>query len=219
VKTNLLQAFLSHPLVAILALLVTPIGLYHWRQHAQAQQEAALAFPDLGAYTARAEMEQPEERAPTPKLVNAPGIRPVQMHSADVRGVRNSDEVIGVIVDGKPRAYLAAATRQLRCCVVNDVLGDRPITVVHAFEFDEFRVLTSKRRSAAETAPASLEVGILGSIEGTLFLTYGQKRFYFDEHGIPLSDYPFARCTWGAWKNAYPDTDLFTGDLPLDTGT
>jgi hypothetical protein len=216
VKTNLLQAFLSHPLIAILALLVTPIGLYHWRQHAQAQQEAEFEYLDSEAYSARAEMEQPKERALGRNLINAPGVRPVQMHSADVRGVRNSDEVIGVIVDGKPRAYLAAATRQLRRCVVNDLLGDRPITIVHAFEYDQFRVLTAKR--GGEAAPAPLEVQILGSIEGTLYLTYGERRFYFNDHSIPLSDYPFARCTWGVWKNAYPDTDLFTGQLRLDKG-
>jgi hypothetical protein len=121
-----------------------------------------------------------------------------------------------VIVDGRPRAYLAAATRQLRRCVVNDVLANRPITVIHAAEANEFRVLTGKKKAGAQAAPAALDVRIVGSIEGTLYLSVGEKRFYFDEEKLSLIDYPFARCSWGVWKNAYPDTDLYTGELRLD---
>ena len=31
------------------------------------------------------------------------------------------------------------------------------------------------------------------------------------EERIPYGDFPFERTTWGAWRAAHPDTDIYVG--------
>jgi hypothetical protein len=218
VKTNGLKAFLSHPLVAILALVVAPVGIYNWGQHAQYRRDAALEkpeWPDPVLATATDSHGEPQYAT---DYVNVPGVQPSTFQSGPQTGRLANEEVIGVVVNGQPRAYLLEAMWSLKECVINDVVAGQPIAVVHAADAGVIRVLTPRnhRKSAKGAPPASPpELTIVGALEGQLYLSgYGQD-FFFDAQNIPLVDYPYSRCTWRVWRRAYPESDLYTGDIEL----
>jgi hypothetical protein len=219
VKTERLKSFLSHPLMAVLALVVAPVGLYEWAQQAHEQHVAALERPEFPDPTRAEEgdLGAPQYRV---KYVNVPGVQPRDFLSASDGSVPPSEEVIGVVVNGQPRAYLLEATRPLEECVVNDIVGGQPLSVVQSAEMGVIRVLTprtarkeTKNHDAAPASPADLT--IVGALEGQLLLSgYGQE-FFFDAERIPLVDYPYSRCTWRTWRRAYPNTDLYIGNVKL----
>jgi hypothetical protein len=216
VKTERLKSFLSHPAVAVLALIVAPMGIYEWGNQKQQQQVAELERSEVENATA---VQGVGEHANyTARYVNAPGVRPTVYRSPSECTVLHEEEVIGVVVNGQPRAYLVQATRPLQQCVVNDVVAGQPISVVHAADSGVIRVLTPKGRlnrgKNAETAEP-VDLNIVGSIEWQLFLSAGGQEFFYDAENIPLVDYPFALCSWRVWRRAYPNTDLYTGDVDL----
>jgi hypothetical protein len=213
VKTNGFKAFLSHPLVAVLALVVAPVGIYNWQQHSQYQHDADMEKPQWPDPVMASVNSHGEPQYST-DYVNVAGVQPREFHSANETGALAHEEVIGVMVNGQPRAYLLEAMRPLEECVINDVVAGQPIAVIHAPQEGVIRVLTPRghRKSGKGAPPAAPpELTIVGAIEGQLYLSgYGQE-FFFDAQNIPLVDYPFSRCTWRVWRRAYPNSDLYTG--------
>jgi hypothetical protein len=210
VDASTLKSFIAHPLVAMLGLLVAPVGFYHWTQSAFSQQDVREDAPSL--LSARPAMAAPvlglDQQT---QLVKVPGVRPLEYHSVSVEGVLDTDPVIGVVIDGKPRAYLVNALCSLKKCVVNDVHAGRAISVMYAIESGSPRVLVeSDAASSGATAP--IELGIHGLVHRDLFLSHRGREVYFGGKIRGLRDFPYAHCSWGVWKNAYPETDLYTGD-------
>jgi hypothetical protein len=125
--------------------------------------------------------------------------------------------MIGVIVRGKPRAYLVDAMRDLRQSVVNDVVANRPISIVYANDVDALRVLTARRWEDDARRPFEvskpLDLKIAGVVGGVLRLSFNEREFEFDAERKALTDFPFARCTWETWRNAYPECDVYIGEL------
>ena len=76
--------------------------------------------------------------APRPKTDELSGregrdnriVRPID-RPADQAGLPEDAAVIGVVVDGKARAYALRSLRHLQQHVVNDLVGGVPITVAH----------------------------------------------------------------------------------------
>jgi hypothetical protein len=212
VKTQRLKSFLSHPVLAVFALVIAPVGLYEWAQRAHQQHTASLESslrPDPPA----AGVNGVPYRT---KYVHVPGVQPQVFHSGRERGEFANEEVIGVVVNGQPRAYLLEAMRPLNECVVNDVVAGQPISIIHAEEMGVIRVLVPRefrkiRTSTTEAEPVDLK--IVGTIEGYLYLSGDGKEFFYDDMQIPLVDYPFSRCTWRVWRRAYPNSDLYSGSI------
>jgi hypothetical protein len=121
--------------------------------------------------------------------------------------------VIGVSVAGKHRAYLLGAFVAVTQHVVNDLVGDVPVTVTVFPKTDCVKLFTSKERGAP------LDVG-LGGFYGKMLLRIGRE-FYFQDTGesfppelnrsFPYPNLPFERMTWKAWRTAHPDTDIYVG--------
>jgi hypothetical protein len=219
VNTERMKSFVAHPVIALVALVVAPVGLYEWNSYVQQERTAALERSERPDAAASLD-PNPHDRTPyRTKYVNAPAVRPQEFHTSKGRGFFAEDEVIGVVVNGRPRAYLTEATRTLNECVISDEVAGRPITIVNAFEAGVIRVLTTKPRgkgAGEETETSPLELTIVGSIEGQLYLSGFGREFFFDAENIPLVDYPFSRCTWKVWRRAYPDSDLYIGAAPVE---
>lgn len=146
-------------------------------------------------------------------MVDAPGVHPREYHASEVAGVSDADPVIGVIVGGKARAYVANAFCSPETCVVNDVLAGLPISIIYAHGSGCIRAVVGGESTVDKSSqPLSLVIHSIRNQE--LYLAYASRTFHCSEDISGLTDYPHAFCSWKVWKQAYPETDVYTGDLP-----
>lgn len=157
----------------------------------------------------------------TPLLM--PGIRLPPSVPAGAAGLDDAEAVIGVSAGGKERAYLVSAFGRVPNQVVNDLLGDVPVTVTHDARAGHTVVYTSDQRGAP------LDLGVAGQDGGRLVL-YAGRFFFFQESGQGLNpaafdDFayptlPFERMSWRAWREAHGETDAYVGlpELSLPPG-
>jgi hypothetical protein len=149
-----------------------------------------------------------------------PGIRQPATFPPDSARLPDDAPVVGVSAGGKTRAYLVAAFSplpggQFSPHVVNDLLGDTPVTVTHCDRTGCTRVFTD----ADARQPPEIDVGgWFGGEGGSLLLLVGGVRYRQDTTqpltGIarfPYADAHFERTTWKRWRNAHPDTDVYLG--------
>ena len=135
---------------------------------------------------------------------------------ASASKVRPDEEVIGVLIDGKARAYRLDVFRERSQHVVNDLVQGKPVTVSYCDLNECVRVFTDPRSSEP------LPVSIAGLYEGgELVLDLGGT-LYFQKSGdrldknsgpavIPLERLAPTRTTWERWRQAHPDTDIYEG--------
>jgi hypothetical protein len=121
--------------------------------------------------------------------------------------------VIGVSVGGRHRAYLLSALAEGPAHhVVNDLVGGRPLSVAYCDIHDCVQVVTGEGGSPLNVRVAGMDgqgmflaAGGQGYRQGTLEpLEAGAPAFPYRRH-------PWERTTWGAWRRAHPDTDVFLG--------
>jgi hypothetical protein len=144
-----------------------------------------------------------------------PGIRLPPARTAEEAWFPDEAEVLGVCTGGQARAYLVSAmSGGPEKHVVNDVLGGRPVSVTYCDRTRCARVFTSDDAAG----PLDLDAG--GWVHGGLALqiagieyaqTTGERLAPEGGPGLPYPALPFERTTWGAWRSAHPDTDLFAG--------
>jgi hypothetical protein len=132
---------------------------------------------------------------------------------ADKAELSDDDEVIGVVVDGKARAYQLKALYIGRHHVVNDLIDGVPISVAYCNITNCTQVYTSR----GKTEPLDVWQsgfgggGLVVKIEG---VDYRHRTGEPLEPGpdvppIPYENYPWIRTTWKEWKRQYPGTDAF----------
>jgi hypothetical protein len=150
-----------------------------------------------------------------------PGVRQPAATPADAAIVAADAEVIGVSVGTNHRAYLVRALNNPSTQVVNDLLGDTPITIAYCDRTRRARAFTGPRNSP----PLDMMFG--GWVRGKMVVALNQ--FFYDQDSgrstnpemndsaLPL--YPCEQTTWEAWRAAHPTTDIYVGDVaeqPLD---
>jgi Protein of unknown function (DUF3179) len=142
-----------------------------------------------------------------------PGIpTPPTAEAADAP-LDDTAEVIGVSAGGKHRAYVVRAFEPMACHVVNDLLGDVPVTVTYCNRCDCAHVFTCDQPGVA------LDVVLGAWVDGRMVLRW-KDVFFMQQSGQPmgieeadavLPTYPHERTTWKAWRTAHPDTDVYLG--------
>jgi hypothetical protein len=136
---------------------------------------------------------------------------------AGASGLRPDEEVIGVEVDGHPRAYRLAAFRDRSHHVVNDVIDGVPVTVSYCDISDCVRTYTDRGKSGP------LEVSVAGLFEGGDMVLDVGGHLYFQKTGEPLqpvegrSTLPLerlspTRTTWERWRRDHPSSGVYRGD-------
>ena len=161
-----------------------------------------------------------------PFTVDVSGIEQPPAIDADMADVPGDSLVIGVRIGLATRAYLLKTFEArgvplivaqdgsafvdprdapgLARHVINDVLGEQPVTIIYSGLPQSARVLTA---SARETA---LDVGLGGWDDGMLLLIDG-RRIPQQSADLPLEDLPFEVTTWKQWRNRFPQTDIYVG--------
>jgi hypothetical protein len=156
----------------------------------------------------------PRERGRASGKGFLPGIRQPPTQSVDEAELDDDAEVIGVCVQGRARAYeVASLAVSPKFHVVNDVLSGRPVTVAYCDLTDCARVFTSK------TSGTPLDISVVGLDENRSLVLYldGVKYALEDSKNLtqpygpppPYQRMKFERTSWGQWRRAHPDTDVY----------
>lgn len=129
--------------------------------------------------------------------------------------------VIGIEVNGEPRAYVVEAfevfevhdPNDLSVHVVNDILGNEPISITHCNLTHSTRVLTHVAESGRQVEPLDVRVG---GWENGMLLVVDNALYSHHAPEVPLVDVPYLTTTWGHWLADHPDSLVYTGD-PCDS--
>lgn len=161
------------------------------------------------------------QNAGVPMQRQPAGPMKLEVLAADEVNLEDEEPVIGISVGSYHRAYLVEALdgswesllttgNEPVGQVVNDVLGDVPITVTFCSRSQRCRVLTGPGAQ-----PLQLAVQENADHDG-MALRVGGQTFEQTDPTLPLQDYPFELTTWKDWKSAHPETDVYLG--PLEEG-
>jgi hypothetical protein len=152
------------------------------------------------------------------ELADQPPVREPRVLSAAATWLADDADVIGVSAGGRHRAYLVNALRPGDRHVINDTLGDVPVTVCYCERSDCPVVLTGARGAGP---PEVAFGGYVGDYDlGTMLLRVGRWRHRLDDGRpwepdgppLPFARGAFERLTWKAWRAAHPDTDVYVGE-------
>ena len=141
-----------------------------------------------------------------------PPITKPELVSADDAKLADDQIVIGVIVDGEPRAYVRDAfVLDPRRHVVLDSVRYRQIAITYCDRRLCSRVLTGTEPGQ----PLNLSIGGWRE-DQTLELIVNERRFSHLAADIPLVDLPHFMFAWGLWKRQHPDTLVYLGNLAAE---
>ena len=163
--------------------------------------------------------------APDPFVqVSVPGVTRPPTASAERASLRGDEEVIGVVVGGRARAYRLGALEVRTNHVVNDLIGGTPISVTYCDISRCLRVYTEPTMNT----PLDIEVGGLHVVDGGEMVLKVAGKYYFQRSGLALGVGPGsgllpygliepARTTWREWVRRHPETDVFEGRSSAET--
>lgn len=148
------------------------------------------------------------------KMIEVPPLVAAKPVPAATAGLSPSESVIGVSIGGKHRAYPISAMSRSASHVVNDRVGDHPLTVVYCDRTKCVRGFTAK----GQQSPLDLAVGGWlneGGVQDML-LRHGKHRYQLkSEQAVDPAAPPFPfqsvqaeLTTWGKWREAHPDAEL-----------
>ncbi len=135
--------------------------------------------------------------------LDEPGIYDATYYTAEQVAFPDSEEVIGIAVDGYACAYLLGGMNDVDQHIVHHDLGDKKLTVTYCDK--------SQCVAVFDRAGTTAEIRNGGFSGETLWLLYDGKRFEQDAPDIPLTNFPSVRTTWGEWKKQHPDTRVYVG--------
>jgi len=124
----------------------------------------------------------------------------------------DDEQVIGVVASGKARAYRRAAFSGMVNHVVNDLVGETPVTVTHCDRDGCSRVFTGDGKEPLAFKTGGFLEGMLLYVDGVFYdQSTGRARNDSGAASIPYQTLGFEETTWGKWRAAHPDTDVYLG--------
>ncbi len=128
--------------------------------------------------------------------------------------------VIGVLASGRARAYLVEAFEHVPDShIVNDLLGEVPISVTHCDLSRCTRVFTDSTRGR----PLQLSGGgrksnrLVLKVGGRLYRQETSEPVDGEGPAFPYREHPAELVAWGAWRRAHPETDVYMGSVDVPT--
>lgn len=129
-------------------------------------------------------------------------ISDMQLRTVVTGKLPDDDLVIGVIIEGQPRAY-SAKYLEFPDHVYNDQIGDTRFAVTYCDVTGCARVLTRDKTQ-------EIEVG--GWTGSQMMLKINGAYWGHSDVEIPMADLPFEKLTWSEWKHRHPTTLVYAGD-------
>ena len=183
-------------LVAIVVLQLGTAGTVKPNPYELTEEEEELLAQD--------EMRIKDGKFPAREM-EEPGIDNPVAYAVHEVTIADDSPVLGLEIDGKCRAYLASGMAEnTNRHIVHDKLGGNAITVTHCDRSACSRVFLRK-----DVSVDNFQMGGWSGKE--MWLLIRNKRYLHTSKKLPLEDYPFEVTTWGEWKTAHPETDIYLG--------
>ena len=133
------------------------------------------------------------------------GITEPRVFPADEVMISDTATVLGIEANGKYRAYVATGMSDFPSLhIVHDYLGGKPITMTFCDRSNCSRAFLRDRVRTEDI--------MMGGWSGEeMWLLIKDKRYLHTSTEVPLPDYPVEMTTWGEWKKAHPETDIYLG--------
>lgn len=117
--------------------------------------------------------------------------------------------VLGVMVDGQPRAYLADGMSRPEWHLAHDQLGGREVTVSYC-NWTQCAQVFDRQAKAPEA------ISLAGFRKGHLRLKVDDVAYNQTSEELPLEKLPVVQMAWDDWQTLHPSTDIFLGDKAAD---
>ncbi len=159
------------------------------------------------------QIEQPGQAAVAgahryaPMRLDVPAVIDPQLEYADEVALDDEAIVIGIVVNGEPRAYLRDAFEMdPRLHVVSDSIDSTPVAITHCDRVRCTRVLTGPQLEDLD----SIRVGGWRA-DQTLALIVGEEEYSQKSPEIPLADVPYLEIPWSQWRELFPESLVYVG--------
>ena len=130
------------------------------------------------------------------------------VEAASTAKIADEDEVIGVEVQGRFRAYKLSAMSTPQTHVINDLIERIAVTVTYC---DRNRCIRAFTKTEPTDQP--LDVATLGHVGGAMRLRIEGALLPQDSDEVPVPRLEFEKTSWREWKAAHPETDIYTGSF------
>jgi hypothetical protein len=138
--------------------------------------------------------------------LNVAPVREPPTEPAAAAAIDDEASVIGLSLRDQSRAFVVSSLSQPFHYVILTRLKDIALAVTYCDRTSSARVLA---RGDGEDFP---DVRLGGWCAGKMLLQIDGEYLPQDTDECPYADVPFEVTTWGKWKEAHPETDVFTGD-------
>jgi hypothetical protein len=156
-------------------------------------------------------------RARRERLI-APISRPPSVAANEAK-LRADELVIGVEVAGKAHAYQFKGFERKSGHLVNDVVGEVPVSLAYCDLTDCLRVYSDPH------AGEPLDLTVAGVLNGEMIIRHGGKMYFHKSgrevdpgHGpatLPYQNITPTVTTWKEWSARHPDTQVYIGEREI----
>ena len=126
----------------------------------------------------------------------------MELRTQTTANLPDDDVVIGVVIEGQPRAY-SAKYLEFPDHVYKDQVGSTHFAVTFCDVTSCTRVLHND---------ASHEIVVGGWTGSQMMLRINGEYWGHSDVGIPMADLAFEKLTWSEWKQKHPTTLVYTGN-------
>ena len=182
-----------------------------------------------GYFSKRVSLMLPGQRKPYPEKIRKiqGGVRfnnwdeVSYLDGGETDGIlARDDRVIGLEIDGDAIAYPLSAMGLRE--VANEEFGELPISVTWSPITYAARVFVSRGPDGeaftlAPTEQMVLNSPLLEAENGSLYLQFTGEAIMGPDAGHQLRRLPCLNTTWGAWRHAWPDTEMLSPEETPDS--
>jgi hypothetical protein len=144
----------------------------------------------------------------TPFLA-APIDRPAVVAAKDSK-LADDEDVIGIVVNGRPRAYRVKAFAGMFSHVVNDLMDTVPVTVTYCDRTNCVQAFTGPQRGETlDIWTGGYDQQLILKFEKTFFWQHTGK--VIDSEEVMFPAFPYERRPWKEWRSIHPTTDVYEG--------
>jgi hypothetical protein len=128
------------------------------------------------------------------------------LNSADGVQLPDSVQVIGVMVGDQPRAYvLRSLTGKVEKSLLHDRSGSNPVAVTFCDRTQTVRVF-----GGSDQRFPDVQIGGWRA-DQTMELLIDGVGYSHHSKSLPIPELSAETTSWGAWKEAHPDSRIYTG--------